>query len=140
MNGAWRHSPTVNFVWKNVDDQLTRSINKKHEVINAYKPEAQTYAATGPRVEFAEDAILDHLVEVWSRSSLQMAHLSKANGIRYFHFLQPNQYVEGSKPMGSEERAIAIKETVRSEVAKKGYDRLISEGQKLKPKECRFST
>ena len=132
MNGVWRHSPTVNFVWKNVDDQLTRSINKKHEVINAYKPEAQTYAATGPRVEFAEDAVLDHLVEVWSRSSLQMAHLSKANGIRYFHFLQPNQYVEGSKPMGSEERAIAIKETVRSEVARKGYDRLIAEGQRLK--------
>jgi hypothetical protein len=132
MNGAWRHSPTVNFVWKNVDDQLTRSINKNQKTINAYEPDAQTYAATGPRVEFAEDAILDHLVDVWSRSSLQMAQLSEANGIRYFHFLQPNQYVEDSKPMGSEELSIAIKETVRSEVAKRGYGQLISEGQKLK--------
>ena len=30
--------------------------------------------------------------------------------MRYFHFLQPNQYVPGSKPMGAAERRVAVRE------------------------------
>ena len=33
-----------------------------------------------------------------------------ANGIRYYHFLQPNQYLPGSKPMSDAERQIAVSE------------------------------
>ncbi|MCA8974115.1 MAG: hypothetical protein KDC98_05305 [Planctomycetes bacterium] len=48
------------------------------------------------------------MVAVWQRASLQLRSLCEANGIRYFHFLQPNQYVPGSKPIGPEEAAVAI--------------------------------
>jgi hypothetical protein len=37
-----------------------------------------------------------------------MARLAEANGARYLHFLQPNQYLEGSKPISDEEREIVI--------------------------------
>jgi hypothetical protein len=37
-----------------------------------------------------------------------MDDLCRRNGAVYFHFLQPNQYVAGSKPMGMEEAAIAL--------------------------------
>ena len=39
-----------------------------------------------------------------------MDRLCRANGIRYYHFFQPNQYVTGSKPMGKEEIARAVVE------------------------------
>jgi hypothetical protein len=51
--------------------------------------------------------VLTHLVAIWRRSSEEMAVLARANDIRYLHVLQPNQYVEGSKPMGPDERRIA---------------------------------
>ena len=50
------------------------------------------------------------LADLWRRSSLQMHRLCAANGILYLHFLQPNQYVPGSKPMGRAERARAFDE------------------------------
>ena len=48
------------------------------------------------------------LVGVWQNSSIELARLSEANGIGYFHFLQPNQYDEGAKKMGVEERRLAF--------------------------------
>ena len=33
---------------------------------------------------------------------------SQSHDIAYFHFLQPNQYVEGAKPISDEEAAVAI--------------------------------
>ena len=50
------------------------------------------------------------LGHLWEESSFQMHAIAKAKGIRYFHFLQPNQYIEGSKPMDAQERRVAIKE------------------------------
>ncbi len=37
-----------------------------------------------------------------------MHELSSAHGIPYLHFLQPNQYLPGSKPFSAEERSIAF--------------------------------
>ena len=59
----------------------------------------------GPSFERKDEAELYHeLVEVWKRSSLQMKVLCDANGTKYYHFLQPNQYVIGSKPMSEAEK------------------------------------
>ena len=43
------------------------------------------------------------MVETWSRGSQQMDRLCRANGIEYYHFLQPNQYLPDSKPLSPEE-------------------------------------
>jgi len=55
-----------------------------------------------------EREMYERLAELWQRSSLQLSRLVEASGARYYHFLQPNQYVPGSKPMGADERAVAI--------------------------------
>ncbi|HET6250469.1 MAG TPA: hypothetical protein VFE47_22465 [Tepidisphaeraceae bacterium] len=47
------------------------------------------------------------LVELWSRSSALMNALCQSAQMRYFHFLQPNQYVPNSKPLSEEELASA---------------------------------
>lgn len=59
--------------------------------------------------ESAEN-IRGHFMEAgrsWARASWQMHQLAEARGFEYFHFLQPNQYVPGSKPLSARERRIA---------------------------------
>ncbi len=57
---------------------------------------SHAYAVTGPAYTYTtEDELYNDLVLMWKRSSLQMKALCDANNIRYYHFLQPNQYVEG---------------------------------------------
>ena len=45
--------------------------------------------------------------QAWARASWQMHKLAAAHGFDYVHFLQPNQYVPGSKPLSARERRIA---------------------------------
>ncbi len=93
---------------------------------------ARRLAATGPRWKFTEDELYDHLVGIWSRGSLQMHWLSQGNGIKYFHFLQPNQYVEGTKTMGKAERKRAYDPKMRFRTGVvKGYPKLIEAGKEL---------
>jgi len=95
---------------------------------------------TGPRVDFSSDAELyDYLVDIWKQSSLQLNRLCEANGIRYYHFLQPNQYVEGSKALTAEERHQAFTEDhpYRAGV-EEGYPRLVRAGVELREHGVRF--
>ena len=61
-----------------------------------------------------------------------MHELAEANEIGYFHFLQPNQYVPGSKIMKAEELKIAFAENQpHKPVVENGYPYLIKEGNEL---------
>lgn len=42
-------------------------------------------------------------VDLWRNSSLQLGRLCSANGVKYLHVLQPNQHLQGSKPLSAEE-------------------------------------
>ena len=44
---------------------------------------------------------------VWYRDSLLLAGLAELGRADYYHFLQPNQYAPGSKPLSPEERKSA---------------------------------
>src|SRR5262249_60367433 len=61
-------------------------------------------------------------------------------GLRYFHFLQPNQYVPGSKTLGDEERRHAY---VRGHPGQKhveaGYPLLVREGENLAARGVSFT-
>lgn len=68
------------------------------------------YQVSGPWSEYPTDrALFRELVALWQNASLQMHRLCEANDIAYFHFLQPNQYVEDSKPFNADERRHAIR-------------------------------
>ncbi len=97
--------------------------------------------AFGPYRDFpSDDAAFEALAEEWARSSLQLGRLASANGARYVHALQPNQYVPGSKPMGPDERRVAIfkgpygyRDAVLS-----GYPRLAQAGRRLEESGVEF--
>jgi hypothetical protein len=85
------------------------------------------------------------------QASIQMRDLATANGARYFHFLQPNQYVEGSKVFSEEEKRVADVDaysgrefpyhpSVRNykRAARLGYPLLIESGAELRKQGVRF--
>ena len=73
------------------------------------------------------------MAEFWARSSKLIYNQCLELGIEYYHFLQPNQYVQGSKPMSEAEKAIAVsKRSLYGNAATEGYPYLIERGKKLK--------
>ena len=105
-------SITANFCWVLFDRRHAGLIDAAQVRLNGYRPAAGValpYAARGPSGAFKDLAGLERAtIAVWRQSSLQMAQLARANGAKYFHFLQPNQYVDGSKPVGDVERKVAF--------------------------------
>jgi len=132
-----RYSVIGNLVWLYRSKRYARKAQLFETEYAQYKvtgKQIARYVVHGPPFEYSTEAdVYDRLAQVWSRSSLQMSILSKGLGIEYIHFLQPNQYVEGSKPMTAEERKAAILDYhPYKEYAETGYPYLIREGEWLK--------
>ena len=137
-----RWSVVANLAWKYRDRVLDNRIREVNVAALAYRPaeRAATYSARGPAFSYADDgALYDDLTRLWKDASLQMQALASANGIAYLHFLQPNQYVAGSKPMGAEERKAAWNEThpYRKSVDL-GYPKLVAKGKELRQQGVAF--
>lgn len=95
-------------VWKSVDRLFESRILNLTAAFRA-DGAANSWGVSGPHMEFPDDdALMAFLAGAWARCSLQMDRLCRANGARYVHVLQPNQYVPDSKPLSAEERAIAV--------------------------------
>lgn len=105
-----RHFRTEQLVWLVGDRILGRAEASSARDLSGVRPAAGLgYAAAGPPSPHATDReLFEDCVAMWARSSTLMRRLCEANGIVYAHALQPNQYVPGSKPMGEEERRVAV--------------------------------
>lgn len=136
----WRYSVTANLVWQFRHERLMQRHTRAMHEFRVYEPPQSPYAVTGPRFVFGNDGeVLEHLVAVWRRSSIQLDHLCRANGIRYYHFLQPNQYVVDSKPLSREELAHAYRENHPYRPgAVEGYPLLVRDGAELVQRGVRF--
>ena len=99
------------------------------------------FVATGPRFESRDGKdLFEHLSDIWRNSSLQLHRICATNGIRYYHFLHPDQYLPGSKPMGESERRTALwRDHPYREGVVRGYPRLVAAGQRLRSESVRFS-
>lgn len=109
---AWpaaRHSAFLLALWDALDRRELAALRRQTAALETQlAAQDQPPQVTGPPFAFADDgAMYAEFVEVWARSSLAMENLCRGQGIAYLHFLQPNQYVEGSKVLTAEERRIA---------------------------------
>ncbi len=128
----WRYSVTAGLVWTLLDRLAAARIADARRALDAFRPADRQYQATGPARPATQAAAYEELVSVWARGSLQLDRLCRANGIRYFHFLQPNQYVEGSKPMGPDERRVAVNPAQPYRLGvERGYPLLRAKGREL---------
>lgn len=95
--------------------------------------EPKEYRTTGPGNTATDtEGFGKDMVGIWKESSIQMSKLAYANGALYLHFLQPDQYVPGSKPLSEEEKRVAFN---NNQPYKKAvelfYPELIKEGSEL---------
>lgn len=76
--------------------------------------------------------------QLWMNCSELMNALCRDKGICYYHFLQPNQYVPGSKPMSRQELQEAMNSDTFRELVEAGYPGLRTRGQELAAQGVRF--
>jgi hypothetical protein len=136
----WCYSPLARLVWAVRHEWLARAIMSGYKSTIELREKHRSFTAQGPSETFDElPALLKHCVGVWQRSSLELAKVCDGMGIEYHHFLQPNQYVAGSKPIGEAERGVAIESTFPAKPAVEGgYPMLIEAGRELASSGVRF--
>lgn len=137
----WRWSPLANLVWRLLDRQMGAELEGERAWVSARRQAlgrapgtGRSFSSYGPELGYASDtAMYRELAAHWARASRLMHGIAKAEGLRYFHFLQPNQYLAGSKPFTAEEQAIALESThPYRPAALAGYPHLIRAGQSLR--------
>ncbi len=108
-----------------------REVNAEiQRVVSNQKPSFQT---SGPftKVDKLEE-VINTMAGLWIRSSVQLDLLCRSNGIEYYHFLQPNQYLYNSKPMLPEEIRVAIRrDHPYGQVAARFYPHFIEAGKSI---------
>jgi hypothetical protein len=133
LSSPARWSVLANSVWLYYDRLLSAQGLEERDILGNATDEMPAYVSTGPGWRHGSDADLyARLAGVWRGSSLQMHRLATANGFKYVHVLQPNQYVRGSKPLSDEERRTAYRESQPYRLGVEGgYDHLIRAGEEL---------
>ncbi|MCW5200284.1 hypothetical protein VU07_00480 [Desulfobulbus sp. F4] len=144
INGSFfRKSALFNLIWKIRDSALTQNIAQAEvDYLNnaqlKHAPTASKMIIAGTKFPRQDKQLaLERIAQFWRQSSEQMYAVAKMNNIKYYHFVQPNQYVENSKPMSAEERKSALLEGTSkvhpyANAARKGYPYLIAQGEILK--------
>ena len=130
----WKWSAIRNLLWLLRNQQLSQQIVEFGEEIRTHEHRfGRGFASDGPMEQFAdEQELFARSAALWRDSSLQLQSLCLGNGATYVHFLQPNQYVEGSKPMGTWEREKMVEEgQLYGQAIARGYPMLIDAGRTL---------
>lgn len=136
----FRYNAFLNVAWLHYDRWLAGLVSAVELELQQTKGNEARFVTTGPTWSYPSGPELyERLANVWMTSSLQMHKLASANGILYFHVLQPNQYLPGSKTLTPDERRYAYRETqpYRQGVLE-GYPRLIEAGRELVAEGVRF--
>jgi hypothetical protein len=121
--------------------RISWDINRtEHTLIKLQQEEVKRFEETGPFFAYKNiQELYDDAGAVWERCSVLLDQLARENGMEYYHFLQPNQYVKGSKVLTGEERRLAYSEkAAASRAAIIGYPILIKEGRKLVERNIKF--
>ena len=138
QHASLQWSRSVNLIWTVLDNYLAHklaTLERALELVSRQSGSRDLALETlGPHIEFEGlTQTAEYIGHVWMNSSLALRNLAEGHGARYYHFLQPNQYIEGSKPLSEEERKIAILEKGGYGNAYRQYQPiLVRRGQQLR--------
>lgn len=145
-----RSSPTAALIWSRLDRSLGHRIGETEEQLRRERQPAsreetdlarRDHQSLGPSPRAYEGLreLFRDVAEVWRRTSIQMHAVCQGLGIEYYHFLQPNQYVPGSKPLSHEERRSAFDRRAHYRTfIKTGYPWLLRETPALREQGVAF--
>lgn len=116
------------------DNRLARSISQHAWQVQQFPIDDTPYFIRGPEHDHnPPGGLVPYCVDVWKRSSQQMHTVCESHGIRYLHFLQPNQYLPESKPLSNDEQRIAYEaQSPYRQVVEEGYPLLQAAGKELR--------
>jgi hypothetical protein len=142
MQSALDWSPTLNLIWYLRNKRLRQQVIDLGAELREHKDDTGFgFPRLGPaQLYHGQEELYRQVVELWSNCSLQMHRLCRENGIRYLHFLQPNQHFPESKPMGAAEKKIVFG-PINPRPGKTipiGYPLLVAEGKNLREKGISF--
>ena len=110
---SWlKRSVAASTIWLLLDKTLATRITHLRSAHTGTRDEESKldYVATGPSYSYSsKQKLIEELIQVWNSSSFLMEELTRVNGGRYFHFLQPNQYLPNSKTLSSEEAVANVR-------------------------------
>lgn len=125
-------SSNINRRLQDLNDRLT----------NEFRKAEGNYQSAGPTYTWRKETLFEDVTDHWANASKLMYAICQSRGIAYYHFLQPNQYVPGSKEMTEEENRKANilmdtdhpKHITRKQVVgvQEGYPLLRRKGRKIK--------
>lgn len=135
-SSPWRRSTVVLAIWR---AYLLRQEGREGALEDAIRGGLEEegvpgYQESGPFEDYAAPGdLFADAARLWKRSSLQMWKACEANGIRYYHFLQPNQHHPGAKELTDWERrfALASPEYPHVRAVREGYPLLLAAGREL---------
>ena len=137
-----RWSFLANSLWRIADLRYSTSLvdlEMRFTTINDPKKRDFMFQELGPDFHFTDwPSFHDYSAQMWYHSSLSMHALAEQNGAKYFHFLQPNQYIEGSKPLSDWEKKHTIATSGFGIVYRMSYPHLLKYATKLEKNEVRF--
>lgn len=112
--------------------------NKQIIELNTERIGAETQwslASHGPDITYNNDSVFfKDMAKKWQNASLQMNVICKANNIEFHHFIQPNQYIEGSKILSEVELEKYISSVDSGTVgyaAKIGFPYIMKHGKEI---------
>ncbi|MBI82253.1 MAG: hypothetical protein CMJ81_03570 [Planctomycetaceae bacterium] len=139
-----RHSVVALSLWYRCDRSWKVSIqdrqNRMRETLQR-RPDKLSPQESGPPDQYVSlSELRNQVVQLWVNGSTQMARICTANKIRYFHFLQPNQYFKGSKVFTDEEKRKAFggPNYYYRRDATAGYPLLVAQAEILRQRGVRF--
>lgn len=98
-----RSSAFCNLLWKAGHQTLARVYLSLNLRLAEMEGSSQEDFFNPPYPYSSEGSFFTDAAVVWRECSIQMNRLCEANRIKYFHILQPNQYLPGSKSLSAEE-------------------------------------
>ena len=132
MAARLRFSVAASTVWHFADRYLERGLESRRAELAQQDAQTESYFRSGPVEALEGQDVAVFMTAVWARSSRQIAALAKENHFRYYHFLQPNQYVPGSKKLS--ELELRERYDAKSPIAehvRNGYPLLLTAGRDL---------
>ncbi len=124
------------FLWKRINDKRQNTlILREQEINNALNSMDSDYQSSGPEETFIDTMqFLASQIKLWQRCSKIINGIGDSENFEYFHFLQPNQYHQGSKSLTKTElKSAYIQGPYPYKLAvRKGYPLMIKQGRWLK--------
>lgn len=127
-----RWSPLCGLAWRSADRAL-EARQTRFAAEAARRGDLVSFGIRGPSVEsLGFDAALDYGAELWQRGARLIHQRAESIGAKAFFFLQPNQYVDGGKPLSATERRDAFRTDHPSRrIVMDGFPRLRVRGEQL---------